>query len=399
MTEVSGAADGRHPPEPYCDRIRPPADTVRAMRPHFRALGITRVARQTGLDRIGIPCWAAFRPNAFTLANNQGKGLDDDAAMASAVMEAAEFCIAEQGASVVAQTTTDRLGQGRVLSLSRQLPIGRLVAGDIELPFAGGIDLLTGSETYVAHEAVGLGPSSGLLTQLARSTNGLASGNVESEAILHGLLELIERDGATQASLQPLRPLAPASLEDSAVNDLVARIDGADFDLWLFDQTSDIGVPVIKAVIGDRLSGYWQHFDLAAGYGAHPSAARAAIRAITEAAQTRVTNIAGSRDDFLPGEYRRRGEEMRRTTFGRPFGGDAWSGDPPGPARTSDSMLADVLGRLADAGIASVVKVAFPSEAYGVSVVKVFAPDLEDRSCNRNWRPGVRSLRTLLAAA
>jgi ribosomal protein S12 methylthiotransferase accessory factor len=57
------------------------------MRPFFRDLGITRVARQTGLDCIGIPCFAAIRPNAATLAVNQGKGTDDDAAEASAVME------------------------------------------------------------------------------------------------------------------------------------------------------------------------------------------------------------------------------------------------------------------------------------------------------------------------
>ncbi|HEY9009478.1 MAG TPA: hypothetical protein VIN06_00525, partial [Devosia sp.] len=64
------------------------------MRPFLADFGITRLARQTGLDAIGIPCFAAIRPNSKTLSVNMGKGIDDDAAMASAIMEAVEYAIA-----------------------------------------------------------------------------------------------------------------------------------------------------------------------------------------------------------------------------------------------------------------------------------------------------------------
>src|SRR4051812_9830923 len=83
----------------YSDRAISAEEAVARIWPHLSDLGITRVARQTGLDRVGIPCWAAFRPNSKSLAGAQGKGLTDAAACASAVMEAAEVAVAEDPAA------------------------------------------------------------------------------------------------------------------------------------------------------------------------------------------------------------------------------------------------------------------------------------------------------------
>jgi ribosomal protein S12 methylthiotransferase accessory factor len=94
------ASDGLSFSPAYSDRIFPAAESVRRVWPHLSELGITRVGRQTGLDRLGIPCWAAFRPNSLHLAGSQGKGLTDAAACISAAMEAVEGAVAEapQGA-------------------------------------------------------------------------------------------------------------------------------------------------------------------------------------------------------------------------------------------------------------------------------------------------------------
>ena len=72
-----------------------PAALLRDLSLHFRELGITRLAGQTGLDRLGIPCVAAIRPNSATVATHQGKGIDEISARISAVMEAAEYALAE----------------------------------------------------------------------------------------------------------------------------------------------------------------------------------------------------------------------------------------------------------------------------------------------------------------
>src|SRR5579872_5344414 len=77
-------------------RIVSPDVTLQRMMPHAASCGITRVANITGLDVIGIPVWVAFRPNSRSLSVSQGKGLDDAAAKASAVMESIEAFHAER---------------------------------------------------------------------------------------------------------------------------------------------------------------------------------------------------------------------------------------------------------------------------------------------------------------
>ena len=73
LTDI--ASDGLN--SSYSDRVYPAAETLRRVWPYLSDHGITRVARQTGLDRVGISCWAAFRPNSRSLAGAQGKGLSD----------------------------------------------------------------------------------------------------------------------------------------------------------------------------------------------------------------------------------------------------------------------------------------------------------------------------------
>src|SRR5438552_592107 len=72
--------DGTH-------RARSPRATLARMRPLMKRLGITRLACLTGLDAVGVPVWAAIRPNGRSLSTSQGKGLSDDAAAVSALME------------------------------------------------------------------------------------------------------------------------------------------------------------------------------------------------------------------------------------------------------------------------------------------------------------------------
>lgn len=53
------------------------AATVARLRPLQAAMGITRLADVTGLDRIGVPVFAAIQPNARSVAVSQGKGYDE----------------------------------------------------------------------------------------------------------------------------------------------------------------------------------------------------------------------------------------------------------------------------------------------------------------------------------
>src|SRR4051795_12362012 len=85
-------------------RAASPGETLARVRPYAARMGITRIGNITGLDRIGIPVAVAVRPNSRSVSVSQGKGLDREQAMASALMEACEGFHAEQiGAMRVAR--------------------------------------------------------------------------------------------------------------------------------------------------------------------------------------------------------------------------------------------------------------------------------------------------------
>ncbi|MCY1248289.1 putative methanogenesis marker protein 1 [compost metagenome] len=127
------------------------------------------------------------------------------------------------------------------------------------------------------------------------------------------------------------------------------------------------------------------------GHGAHLVARRAAIRAVTEAAQSRLTYISGARDDVfpetftrsLPGETQRLFEAnpQRKTT-------------PPTSAEGGPhALLSFAIQRLEEARIRSVVVVPLvEEEAMPFSVVKVLVPGLENPDGLRKRRFGERAL-------
>jgi len=389
----------------YIDRIVPPNETVRRASWSFEQLGITRIADQTGLDRIGIPCFAAFRPNSKTLANSQGKGVSREAARASAVMEAVEHSIAEnQYIPTLLGNIKELSERGQTLvDIRHLLPIGETIPDNKNLKWVKGYNLASQDAVLIPFDAVNIDGKDTDLIGICKSTNGLASGNCEEEAIFHGLCELIERDAGSLWSLkskeiQALTAIDPTTWKDKTVVELFQKVENAGLSMKLFDHTSDIGMPCVMAVIGEIGKDEYQHFDLAAGYGAHPISSRAAIRAITEAAQTRITSIAGSRDDIDPDTYSEIATlehiellEVKATPNRSMSKGM--------PIRTSLSELLNyTMLALRKAGIEDVFAFPLCGDEFDFSVMKLVVLPLEDREANSNWRPNIRALEVMLAA-
>ena len=390
---------------PYHDRMHAPAETVAAVRRAFPVLGITRLARVTDLDRVGIPVFLAIRPNSRTLAVTQGKGIDDDAAKASAVMEAAEQAIAEQvqPAGLVATVDALQTGGEAYVPPSRFLRKGHGVP-DGAIDWIEGFDLLGGRRAWVPRHAVRLDFTERhpVAHPFWQSSDGLAAGNILLEAVLHGLCERIERDASALWSFRSSNQVAarcvdPSAFADPVLSRLATRIADASLCLRLFDITSDIGVPVYFAVIAEQhpTGRDWRHFDLSRGTGCHPIASRAAIRAVTEAAQSRLTAISGARDDFWPGLYDaplRPDLHVFRLAEPHPI--------PviEGPA-TRRTDLGAILDRLRVRGVRSVVVVPLGGEEFGIAVAKIIVPDLEDPPESRHKRLGRRAVNAMLEAA
>jgi YcaO-like protein with predicted kinase domain len=383
----------------YGERSTPAARTVERLRPHLSALGITRLARQTGLDTIGIPCFSAIRPAGLTLSVSQGKGRDDAGAMASALMEAAEFAIAEapQTASLRQAADDFRRAGATFYDPARLLPPDQPLLTEAPIHWLGGHSWPGHSPVWIPRDALTIGEPAEDLPQVGRSTNGLASGNTTEEALFHAICELLERDATSLWSLlsDPARlatEFSIAAVDDPTVEAFGRQIAAAGFELRLFDQTTDLGVPCVMAVISERPFGHARMFDIAAGYGCHPNGARAVGRAITEAAQTRITNIAGGRDDFMPDEYLEPADET--VGFLAQFGlGQAHA---PGWL-AADTPLPEMLARLAEriGPTAEIVWSELGGAPYGISVVRALSAVLEDRETNINWTPGARALAVL----
>src|SRR5687768_2250139 len=151
--------------------------TVERLRPHLASLGITRLARQTGLDRIGIPCFAAIRPAGLTLSVSQGKGRDDASAMASALMEAAEFAIAERPGVQSRISTADelRLSGEEFYDAARLLPLGQPLPTGAPIHWLRGTTWPQGQTVWIPRDALTIGEEAADLPAASRSTNGLAS--------------------------------------------------------------------------------------------------------------------------------------------------------------------------------------------------------------------------------
>ncbi|MDF2998639.1 MAG: hypothetical protein K0R27_4276 [Xanthobacteraceae bacterium] len=391
------------------DRLRPAAETVALMRRDFARFGITRLGRITGLDTIGIPVWFATRPAAYTLAVTQGKGLDDAAAQASAVMEAVEIATAEQPSVDLREASASKLAArferfDLLPSLVRRG--GTLPAEDEPILWTEGFDLVSGETIHVPAEAAMLDyrpdrPRS----RWWQSTDGLASGNLMWEAVLHGLLERIERDASTLWTFRTeaqvrARCLHPAAFDDTAVLRLAGQVADAGLHLRLFDITTDIGLPAMFATISPRPDGReaeWRHFDIASGRGCHPAPARAAIRAITEAAQSRLTIIAGARDDFDPQLY---AAPLKPDLLVYPRA-EPQEGLRPSPGSEGDprDMLPAILDRLAGVRVSRVIVVPLSAGYEPMPVVKVLVPELENPPGERRQRLGRRGLAAMLRAA
>ena len=116
-------------------------------------------------------------------------------------------------------------------------------------------------------------------------SNGCAAGSVLEEAVLQGLLELIERDAVALWWYNRVRRRAVdlESVDDPYVSGLISQYCELRRELWALDITSDFGVPTF-AVISRRVDKAEE--DIIYGFGAHLDPGVALARALTEMNQS-----------------------------------------------------------------------------------------------------------------
>lgn len=365
-------------------------------------MGITRVANITGLDRIGVPVIAVYRPNSRSLVVAQGKGFDLESAAASGLMESTELYHAEHIQLPLKLGSLADLGQSHSIADIGRLPKvnGSSFHDDLETLWVEGIDLMSNVRKWVPYECVRanftlpLPPGSGCFDC---SSNGLASGNTISEAICHAICEIVERDAtalwnSVSMEARSKTKIDLQSIKDKTCKDVLERLLRAQFSVDIWELTTDIGVPTFFCLIEDLVDEFG-HCGI--GAGTHPAAHIALLRALTEAIQVRTTYIAGARDDLLHEEFeetqrasqRRIAERMRAARAPKR---DFSSIDDYSSASFADD-LAWLLSHLKRVGIQEVIAVDLTRSEIGIPVVRVVIPGLEGPDDHDNYVPGLRA--------
>lgn len=366
-------------------RCRTPEETLQCLEPVLKSAGITRVADITGLDRVGIPVFQAVRPYGRLLSVSQGKGSTQAAAQASAVMEGVEIWHAESETLQRIHTPSKAWGKRRKIEQGDLLQRGcDGILQNACMHWTIAKDLADGLDVLVPGDAANLDFSrSADPPELGRSTTGLAGGNSIAEARASALAEIVERSCEREFAqlsmpLRAQRRLDPFQLaaDHCRLRDPISKIEAAKLHLDIFDMTNHYQVPAIRVVLYETAKGRQVGWP-ALGHGAHLDPATAVLRALTEAAQSRLTGISGNRDDISPGLYR--GAEVSnwlRAAFNQ------WdlSGKRRGLDRedksthTASGDAERILSSILDQGDGPVVELNLTKPEIGVPVVKILAP-------------------------
>ncbi|MGA2676723.1 MAG: YcaO-related McrA-glycine thioamidation protein [Methanobacterium sp.] len=285
-------------------RSIPPKQTIKNVEGKLRKVGVTRIAEITHLDRLGIPIYSAIRPGAAegAISIYAGKGATKSQAKASAMMEAFERYSAEINESDY--KTKFKLGlfqelkdaiNPKELVLSSQLPFE---VEEIQIDWVKAVEITDNKEYFVPANAVyhPYIPLKGI-SLFKSNTNGLASGNNIEEAIFHGIMEVVERDAWSifEAKKKPKSEVNCEEVNNPLIRNILDKFSIMGIEVKLIDLTADIDITTMAAVSDDTI--LKDPALLTLGIGTHLDPEIAAIRALTEVAQSRATQIHGTRED------------------------------------------------------------------------------------------------------
>ncbi|MCF2125865.1 YcaO-like family protein [Strepomyces sp. STD 3.1] len=259
--------------------------------------------------------------------------------------------------------------------------------------WTSGLDLISRQHVWVPAVSACYGLANPLPAELftPRISTGFAVHTDPLEAVVRGVLEVIERDANAVLWLQqlPLPILDPAGL-DHQVMQLVEWGRVRFMQVHLFDATSDLGVPTVYCLL---CCPHDQRASRVVGAGSARDLATAAHKAILEAMSTPplIHFTPESEDDRSPAGKRAAGDTARylgRAEHSHAF--DFLLHGPDRPAAPSRAPLPTdpldalnvLISRLADAGMRPVAVDRTTTELadVGLSAVNVVIPDLQPMS-------------------
>ena len=365
-------------------------------------IGVTRVARVTGLDRSGVEVACAVRPGGHVLQVSNGKGDSFAAAAWSALGEAAELWAAERvdeaelawGTHADLERSCAAWGPGELGGGASGLVDSLGFLDSLRLAWVRGAELFSGEAVALLAQAVHCPPPGSVSlgpVVLRWTSNGMGAHPDREQALVHALLEAIERDqlaralpdGITARELQK-RLIDVGDDRERLLprtSALLARLDRAGFQAHLIDVAprgrGHLGLPVAGALLLDREQG---PVPLSAGYACRLGLDEAFHAALLEAVQSRVTDVHGARDDIAPmdpdevGEMRDAIARVRSRRGVAAIGGGGKKSRAGAAEEPTGGALATILARLSLAGIERAAVVELGPPGIGLHIIKVVIP-------------------------
>ena len=391
-------------------RVKDPVDTYDSNEEKLRTAGITRITEITHLDRVKIPVFSSIRPTAQSggVSVYAGKGATVEQARASAMMEGFERYSAEKqdiDQEKISISTYNEIKNESVLNPNDLLLPKSFENQNIEmqkLEWIEAEEIISESPILVPANAVfhpyipnrEIKPCA--MAMFKGNTNGLASGNVIEEAVLHGIFEVVERDAWSifELTKRNKKQIDLDTIENDTVRELVEKFTSQGIKIKLMDITADLKIPTIVASADDTV--LKDAALLTLGVGTHLNPEIAAIRALSEVAQSRATQIHGTREDTVRADFMRKAgyENMKRTNKDYFVEEDEKINLSDIENKITGSIKKDIevsIEEVQKAGLDKVIYYDLTREEIGVNVARVIIPKAE-LYCLDEERLGNRAL-------
>ena len=372
-------------------RVKNPSETIENFEDKLRVAGITRITNITDLDRIGVPVFSAIRPTAQegSVSIYAGKGIGESQAKASAMMEGFERYSAEKQSKdnedILIGTFNDMSNPIELESLILPKSVNINYLKEVKLEWTKMIDIVSEEEydvpvNLIFHPYI---PKNNDVEAFVKgNTNGLASGNVLEEAVLHGIFEVVERDAWSifEITKKNKKEIDLNNIENDSINDILDKFERESVDINLLDITADIGIPTVAASSDDTI--LKDAALLTLGVGTHLNPDIAVLRALTEVAQSRATQIHGTREDTARADFMRKAGYERMKKINRHYfeNNDNLIKLSDIENNSTVSIKKDIdtcIEKLNDVGLDKVLFKDLTREEIGVNVVRVIIPNAE----------------------
>jgi len=276
----------------------------------------------------------------------------------------------ETGLSQLSATAADGI---------RRMLEGRAVP-DGEVEWLTARVLSTGAECLIPADLCVVRPDDGQVPLSTNSSLGCSSGATREQALLSGLLEVVERDAAALWWLagQPARVVPVEALEQGGVPELArdVRLAATSRRTWFLDITTDLEIPCVVSLSFQAEGGGFAH-----GVAARSTLGEAAAAAFLEMCQMEVAyhllalKLAGGDETKLSPADRRHRQRFVSIDPDRHailLPKRSPSVDLQSKIETSDSLVE----KLSERGL-QCLAVDLTRAEIGVPVCKVFVPGLQ----------------------